>query len=157
MLSCFILILFSVLLFANYFLSSHNNSNILVLTCLQALDYLHSQDVLFRDLKLENVIINAITNCAVLTDFGLVKRLPLATHRTNTICGTIQYMGLYLDQNILFCLSYGFILFNFIFENELSLIYTWHCQQLRCFITSDMPSAWRPISSRVTQILMRKS
>ena len=76
-----------------------------------ALEHVHSHEVLFRDLKPENVMIG-VDGHLKLTDFGLSKQLrdeatgPLATQlassagesglskaRTRTICGTPEYIA----------------------------------------------------------------
>ena len=59
----------------------------------QALDYLQSKRVVYRDLKLENLLLNSDADTVQLADFGLAKQLTKESPKTNTICGTIQYMG----------------------------------------------------------------
>ena len=61
----------------------------------QALDFLGEKKVIFRDLKLENVLINHEKQSILLADFGLAKQFSgKHQHRTTkTICGTIQYMA----------------------------------------------------------------
>ncbi|PAA55472.1 hypothetical protein BOX15_Mlig028985g1 [Macrostomum lignano] len=54
-----------------------------------AIDYLHSCGVVFRDLKLENVVIDGLGHL-VLIDFGLCKWLRRG-QSTLTICGTLAY------------------------------------------------------------------
>ncbi|KAG0230020.1 serine/threonine protein kinase psk1 [Actinomortierella wolfii] len=58
-----------------------------------ALEHLHSLGIIYRDLKPENIMLDAMGNI-VLTDFGLSK-VPLENSdgRTNTVCGTIEYMA----------------------------------------------------------------
>ncbi|KAI1314429.1 serine/threonine protein kinase psk1 [Mortierella claussenii] len=58
-----------------------------------ALEHLHSLGIIYRDLKPENIMLNAHGDI-VLTDFGLSK-VPLehSDGRTNTVCGTIEYMA----------------------------------------------------------------
>lgn len=58
-----------------------------------ALEHLHSLGIIYRDLKPENIMLNSRGD-VVLTDFGLSK-VPLenADGRTNTVCGTIEYMA----------------------------------------------------------------
>merc|ERR1719271_1306604 len=56
---------------------------------LLAIAHLHRIDVIFRDLKLENVILDASLN-AKLTDFGLAKKLDVGVD-AKTMCGSYGY------------------------------------------------------------------
>jgi protein kinase A len=58
-----------------------------------ALDYLHSRNVIYRDLKPENVLIDKDGNVR-LTDFGLSK---IAKGKTHSICGTPQVLSPVVD------------------------------------------------------------
>jgi len=57
---------------------------------LLALEYLHQNDVIYRDIKTENILLSSEGH-VVLTDFGLSKELSQST-RTSTLCGTPVYL-----------------------------------------------------------------
>ena len=59
-----------------------------------ALETLHKLGIIYRDIKLENILLDCDGH-VVLTDFGLSKEfLPHEkTHRAYSFCGTIEYMA----------------------------------------------------------------
>lgn len=57
-----------------------------------AMERLHSLGIIYRDIKLENILIDAQGHI-VLTDFGLSKELPKDEVKSYSFCGTIEYMA----------------------------------------------------------------
>ncbi|XP_076367512.1 ribosomal protein S6 kinase-related protein-like isoform X2 [Tachypleus tridentatus] len=55
------------------------------------IDFLHNAGVIYRDLKMENILLDEKGHVQLI-DFGLAKWLAYG-ERANTICGTIQYMA----------------------------------------------------------------
>ncbi len=53
------------------------------------IDNLHKERFIYRDLKLNNIIIDKKLNL-YLVDFGFVKNLPKDSNKTSTICGTLH-------------------------------------------------------------------
>uniref|UniRef100_A0A1I7VKC7 Protein kinase domain-containing protein n=1 Tax=Loa loa TaxID=7209 RepID=A0A1I7VKC7_LOALO len=56
-----------------------------------ALDYIHKNNVIYRDLKMENIVLDLDGHIQIV-DFGFSKKLADG-ERTRTVCGTLQYMA----------------------------------------------------------------
>jgi len=57
-----------------------------------AIEHLHKHDIIYRDLKPENVVLNSQGH-SVLTDFGLAKTSISNASPTYTFCGTPEYLA----------------------------------------------------------------
>ena len=55
-------------------------------------EYLHSKNIVYRDMKPENILINK-NGYLKLTDFGFAKQLDSEKAKTYTLCGTPEYLA----------------------------------------------------------------
>ena len=59
-----------------------------------ALENVHKAGVIYRDLKLENILLDEEGHIK-LTDFGLSKAFEVDENATNSYCGTIEFIKNY--------------------------------------------------------------
>jgi protein kinase A len=63
-----------------------------------AIEYMHSKNVIYRDLKPENLLLDSQGHIKI-TDFGFAKHVPDITW---TLCGTPDYLGKFFFNVIVF-------------------------------------------------------
>ncbi|CAH1642422.1 unnamed protein product [Spodoptera littoralis] len=71
---------------------SENEVRIYIAEIILALEQLHKLGIIYRDIKLENILLDAEGHI-VLTDFGLSKEFCGGESRAYSFCGTIEYMA----------------------------------------------------------------
>lgn len=68
---------------------STQTANFYACEIIAAIDYLHQKNIVYRDLKPENLLLDKEGHLKI-TDFGFAKKL---TDRTWTLCGTPEYLA----------------------------------------------------------------
>ena len=71
---------------------SEDRARIYAAEILLAIQYLHKRDIIFRDLKPDNVVVDADGH-ALLTDFGLSKEGVLDNISAKSFCGSVAYLA----------------------------------------------------------------
>jgi serine/threonine protein kinase len=72
---------------------TEDRARIYISEVLLALEDLHKRDIIYRDLKPDNVVLDEDGH-ALLTDFGLSKEGVLETHKgAKSFCGSVAYLA----------------------------------------------------------------
>jgi serine/threonine protein kinase len=71
---------------------SEERARIYIAEILLALEELHNREIIYRDLKSENVVLDEEGH-ALLTDFGLSKEGVGSTSYTQSFCGSVAYLA----------------------------------------------------------------
>ena len=71
---------------------SESTTKIYIAEILLAIQYLHKREIIFRDLKPDNIVIDRDGHCK-LTDFGLSKEGVMDNISANSFCGSLAYLA----------------------------------------------------------------
>merc|ERR1719171_1605877 len=71
------------------FFGSERHAKFYAMCCVLGLEHIHLSRIIYRDLKLENILLNS-DGYALLTDMGLAK---VVIGKTYTVCGTVDYFA----------------------------------------------------------------
>lgn len=71
---------------------TEDNARVYAAEILLALEYLHKNKIIFRDLKPDNVIFDSDGH-ALLTDFGLSKTGMGPNDKSTSFCGSVAYLA----------------------------------------------------------------
>ncbi|ORX75126.1 kinase-like protein [Anaeromyces robustus] len=71
---------------------THNRAKFYLCEVLLALEYLHKKNIIYRDLKLDNILLTVDGHIKI-TDYGLCKENMDVSTTTTTFCGTPEFMA----------------------------------------------------------------
>lgn len=134
---------------ANYF--SEQRAKFYAAELLSALAHLHQQAIIYRDLKLENILMGHTGHIA-LTDFGLSKQGVDSSGGAETFCGTAEYIAPELLKNQKYgpavdWWSFGILVFEMLqgrtpfYDKNRKLMYYRIVNTLPCFPSTFSPEA----------------
>ncbi|CAD8078089.1 unnamed protein product [Paramecium primaurelia] len=70
---------------------NEKDASTFIMQILSAIQYMHKQGFMHRDLKTENILLSL--NYVKLCDLGCVREIPSKEDRRNTFCGTVDYIA----------------------------------------------------------------
>ena len=112
---------------------------------LQAVNYIHDQNVIHRDLKLGNLFLNEQIQVKI-GDFGLATRMERASDRRKTICGTPNYIGTLIVTSKFYSRSRKIPVYAILIKFLLMKMFYWYfCNNWFIFLDVGSPqsSSWK--------------
>ena len=77
---------------------SEDQARIYICEIILAIEFLHANGIIYRDMKPENVLVNSDGHLK-LTDFGLSKEIKEEYYNSNSFCGSHAYLAPEMLEN----------------------------------------------------------